>query len=193
MKPIYHMRSNMKRIVYLIVCLLFIVLGCSRRPHVVLKTNMGAITIVLNDEVAPKHTENFIKLVNQGFLVGTKFHRVIPGSLIQGGDPNSKDTDRLNDGLGGPGYTVDAEINLPHKKGSVGAARKSDPVNPKRKSNGSQFYICLNDIPQLDQGGYTIFGKVVNGMDVAERIAQVKRDARDNPVRPVIIEQVYLD
>ena len=183
----------MMRVMVFLALLVMILTACSRKPHVVLVTKYGEIEIELDNQAAPKHTENFLKLVEQRFYVGTTFHRVIPGTLIQGGDPNSKDTDRSNDGQGGPGYNLDAEIKLPHKRGSVGAARLSDQANPKRESSGSQFYICLADLPQLDQGGYTVFGQVVRGMDVVEKIANVKRDARDNPIRPVVIEQLYLD
>lgn len=183
----------MKRIIVILALMLMTLVACSRKPHVVLVTKYGEIEIELDDQAAPKHAENFLKLVERRFYIGTTFHRVIPGNLIQGGDPNSKDADRGNDGLGGPGYNLDAEIKLPHKRGSVGAARLSDQVNPKRESSGSQFYICLNDMPQLDRGGYTVFGRVIRGMDVAEKIANVKRDARDNPIRPVVIEQVYIN
>ena len=183
----------MKKIILILPVLLIVLAACSRKPHVVLVTQMGEIEIELDDASAPKHSENYLKLIEQQFYVGTTFHRVIPGNLIQGGDPNSRDSNRNNDGLGGPGYTIESEIKLPHKRGSVGAARLSDQVNPKRRSSGSQFYICLADMPQLDRGGYTVFGRVVRGMDVAEKIAGVKRDARDNPIRRVVIEQVYLD
>lgn len=183
----------MKRIILILPVLLIVLAACSRKPHVVLVTKMGEIEIELDDASAPKHSENYLKLVEQQFYIGTTFHRVIPGNLIQGGDPNSKDSNRSNDGLGGPGYTIEAEIKLPHKRASVGAARLSDQVNPKRRSSGSQFYICLADMPQLDRGGYTVFGRVVRGMEVVEKIAGVKRDARDNPIRRVVIEQVYLD
>ncbi len=166
--------------------------ACSSNPHVVIVTNKGEIEVELFADAAPKHVENFVKLVEERFYVGTTFHRIVPGFVIQGGDPNSKDDDRMNDGTGGPGYTIEAEINLPHKRGSLAAARQGDRVNPEKRSSGSQFYICLKDLPQLDRGGYTVFGQVVRGMDVVDRIAAVERDARDNPVSPVIMEQVYV-
>ncbi len=123
--------------------------------------------------------------------MGTTFHRVVPGFVVQGGDPNSKDDNRMNDGTGGPGYQIDAEINLLHKRGSVAAARQGDAVNPQKKSSGSQFYFCLGDLPQLDRGGYTVFGQVVRGMEVIDKVAKVRRDPRDNPLQPVIMQQVY--
>jgi len=158
---------------------------------VVIQTNIGDIVIELFEEAAPKHAVNFRKLVREGFYDGTTFHRVIPGFVIQGGDPNSKDDDRSNDGTGGPGYTVDAEIGLKHARGSVSAARRPDQVNPQRASSGSQFYICLKDLPSLD-GAYTVFGKVVEGMDVVDKIAAVPRDQRDNPVEKVEMVKVVL-
>jgi cyclophilin family peptidyl-prolyl cis-trans isomerase len=157
---------------------------------VVLETSMGNITIDLYEKDAPKHVGNFKKLVNSKFYEGTTFHRVIPGFMIQGGDPNSKDNDRTNDGLGGPGFTISAEIKLKHEKGSVAAARLGDAQNPKRESSGSQFYIVTGEASHLD-GQYTVFGKVIKGMDVAEKIQNVKRDERDNPIEKVVINKVY--
>jgi len=158
---------------------------------VVIETKFGNIVIELFDDVAPKHAENFKKLAREGFYNGTAFHRVIPDFVIQGGDPLSKDKDRNNDGRGGPGYTLPAEIKMPHKRGFVGAARQPDNVNPEKRSNGSQFYICLKDLPHLD-GNYTVFGRVIEGMDVVDKIAQVPRDKRDNPIEKVEMKKVYL-
>jgi cyclophilin family peptidyl-prolyl cis-trans isomerase len=166
-------------------------IGCSANPHVVIRTRLGEIELELLKHSAPRHVDNFIKLVEQRFYVGTTFHRVIPGFIIQGGDPLSKDPDRSNDGTGGPGYTLEAEIKLPNIRGGVAAARLPDQVNPTRRSSGSQFYICLKDLPALDRGGYTVFGRVVRGMDVVEKIASVPRDDADNPFNPVVMEQVY--
>jgi len=182
----------MKKIYFLILLLLtFIIAGCTNNPVVVIVTNVGEIEIELDGENAPKHTENFMKLVKEQYYVSTTFHRVIPGGIIQGGDPNSKDSDKRNDGLGGPGYTIEAEFNLPHKQWSVAAARQGDQVNPEKRSNGSQFYICLNDLPQLDDLGYSVFGKVIKGSEIVTKISEVKRDAMDNPLRSIIIERVY--
>ncbi|MBI5169307.1 MAG: peptidylprolyl isomerase [Candidatus Eisenbacteria bacterium] len=137
---------------------------------VVLETARGRIVIQLADKDAPKTAANFVKLVKRGFYDGTTFHRVIPGFMIQGGDPNSKDSNIFNDGQGGPGYTVPAEIKLPHLRGAIAMARMPDAVNPKRESSGSQFFICVADRKDLDRGGYTVFGKVVQGMDVVDAI-----------------------
>jgi cyclophilin family peptidyl-prolyl cis-trans isomerase len=110
--------------------------------------------------------------------------------MIQGGDPNSKDDDRSNDGQGGTGYTIPAEIKLNHDKGSVAAARLGDPINPKRESSGCQFYIVTGEASHLN-GQYTVFGKVIKGMDVADKIQKVKRDANDNPIEKIVIKKVY--
>ncbi|MGH2574597.1 MAG: peptidylprolyl isomerase [Ignavibacteria bacterium] len=159
---------------------------------VVLETSMGDIKIELYEKDAPQHTANFKKLVKSKFYEGTTFHRVIPGFMIQGGDPNSKDDDRSNDGQGGPGYTIPAEIKAKHKKGAVAGARLGDAQNPKRESSGSQFYIVTGEASHLD-GQYTVFGEVIKGMDVAEKIQNVKRDSRDNPIEKVVIKKVYFE
>jgi cyclophilin family peptidyl-prolyl cis-trans isomerase len=146
----------------------------------VVETKFGKMVIEFYDKDAPKTVANFIKLAKEGFYNGTTFHRVIPGFMIQGGDPNSKDDDRSNDGTGGPGYTVEGEIKREHKRGTVATARLGDQVNPEKRSSGSQFFINVKDNSFLN-GGYTVFGNVIAGMDVADKIAGVPRDARDNP------------
>lgn len=156
---------------------------------VVLKTSLGDIEIQLNEKDAPQHVANFKKLVTNKFYNGTSFHRVIQGFMIQGGDPNSKDNDKSNDGIGGPGYTIPAEIKGKHSKYSVAAARLGDQVNPKKESSGSQFYIVTGNASHLD-GEYTVFGQVVKGMDICDKIEKVKVDARDNPVDKVEIKSV---
>lgn len=155
---------------------------------ITLTTSEGIIVIKLDAVAAPKHAENFKKLVKDGFYDDTTFHRVIPGFMIQGGDPLSKDqAKRPEHGTGGPGYTIPAEIGRKHKRGSVAAARKGDQVNPKKESSGSQFYICVVDTTSLD-GQYTVFGEVIEGMDVADKIVAKPRDARDNPKDPVTVK-----
>jgi peptidyl-prolyl cis-trans isomerase A (cyclophilin A) len=144
---------------------------------VVLQTTLGNIVIRLRPDAAPKTCANFRKLVAEKYYDGTCFHRVISGFMIQGGDPNSKDRDPSNDGLGGPDYTVPAEIKLPHLRGSVATARMGDSQNPERASSGSQFFIDVAAQPSLDAGGYTVFGEVVEGMDVVDKIAAMANDA----------------
>ncbi len=154
---------------------------------VVLETDAGRIVMALNAEDAPGTVENFKKLVAQGFYDGTYFHRVIPGFMIQGGDPNTRDKNRANDGMGGPGYTIQAEFNAKkHVRGAVSMARRNDP-----DSAGSQFFICVAAAPYLD-GQYTLFGRVTEGMEVVDKIVSAPRDARDNPHQPIHIRKATL-
>jgi peptidyl-prolyl cis-trans isomerase B (cyclophilin B) len=140
----------------------------------------GEIVLKFYPDVAPGHVKNFIKLAQEKFYDGTTFHRVIPGFMIQGGDPNSKQPDRSMHGMGGPGHRVKAEFNSkPHKRGVLSMARANDP-----DSAGSQFFICVADANFLDWQ-YTAFGEVVSGMDLADKIVAVKRDGRDNPLERV--------
>lgn len=153
----------------------------------ILETSMGNITIEFMPDVAPKHVENFKKLAKSGFYDGTTFHRVIPGFMIQGGDPNSKNEDKSMHGTGGPGYTIDAEFsNVKHERGIVSMARSSDP-----NSAGSQFFIVVKDAPHLDRQ-YSVFGKVTSGMDVVDKIVSAPRDARDNPIKRITINKVTI-
>lgn len=149
----------------------------------VIDTKFGKIELKFFPELAPNHVNNFIELAKKGFFDGTTFHRVIPGFMIQGGDPNSKDTDRKKHGMGGPGYTVKAEFNnTPHKRGILSMARAQDP-----DSAGSQFYICVADAPFLDRQ-YTAFGQVTSGMEAADKIVSQPRDKQDNPLERVEIK-----
>ena len=137
----------------------------------------GDIQLKLFLDVAPNHANNLVKLAGQGFYNGTTFHRVIPGFMIQGGDPNSKSPDRSRHGTGGPGYNVKAEFNKrPHTRGTLSMARSQDP-----NSAGSQFFICVADASFLN-GQYTAFGEVVSGMETVDRIVNAPRDGNDNPV-----------
>lgn len=131
-------------------------------PTARIVTAKGDIVVQLRPDAAPQHVENFIQLSQSGFYDGLTFHRVEPGFVIQGGDPNG-------DGTGGPGYTIPAEIELPHSEGAFAAARRGDSVNPERESSGSQFYITLAPQPALD-GQYTVYGYVAEGMDVVRSI-----------------------
>nr|WP_235203547.1 peptidylprolyl isomerase [Candidatus Magnetobacterium casensis] len=142
----------------------------------VIKTKFGDIKLKFFPDVAPNHVNNFIELAEKKFYNGTTFHRVIPGFMIQGGDPNSKEQDKSKHGMGGPGYTVKAEFNAtPHKKGTLSMARSGHP-----DSAGSQFFICAADAPFLDRQ-YTVFGEVTDGIDVVDKIVSQPRDPRDNP------------
>ena len=137
----------------------------------------GEIALRFYQDVAPNHVKNFCKLAQEKFYDGTTFHRVIPGFMIQGGDPNTKNPDRSTHGLGGPGYHINAEFNkTPHTRGVLSMARAQDP-----NSAGSQFFICVADASFLD-GQYTAFGEVETGMEVVDRVVKIKRDGHDNPL-----------
>ncbi len=150
-------------------------------PHVILKTKFGEMEIVLFQDLAPKHVESFLKLAESGFYNGTIFHRIIPGFMIQGGDPLTKDPANRNKyGTGGPGYTVPAEFSkVVHEKGILSAARTADP-----NSAGSQFFIMVDKAPHLD-GQYTVFGEILKGVEIADTIVGQPRDLRDNPVERI--------
>ncbi|TKJ39153.1 peptidylprolyl isomerase [candidate division LCP-89 bacterium B3_LCP] len=155
----------------------------------VIETRLGKIVLEFFPEVAPKHVANFKKLAESGFYDSTTFHRVIPGFIIQGGDPLSKDDNRANDGTGGPGYTIVAEPNEhQHLRGAVSMARKGEDS----ESNGSQFYICVATQPHLDKLGFTVFANVLSGMDTVDKIVNLPRDQRDNPLEPISIEKVSI-
>ncbi len=159
----------------------------SKAKTAVLETKFGNMVVEFRPDLAPKTVENFQKLASTGFYDGTTFHRVIPGFMIQGGDPNSKKSDRSVHGMGGPGYSIPAEFSQEkHLRGAVSMARGGDP-----NSAGSQFFIVVKDSPWLD-GQYTIFGRVTSGMDVADKIVAVPRDPRDNPLEKVEMTKVSL-
>ncbi len=146
----------------------------------VIETKLGNIELRFFPETAPNHVNNFIELAKKGFYDETTFHRAIPGFMLQGGDPNSKDTDRSRHGMGGPGYSLKAEFNdKSHKRGILSMARSSNP-----DSAGSQFFICVADAFSLDKK-YTVFGEVVSGMDVVDKIVMQPRDSRDNPIERI--------
>jgi len=161
----------------------------TKGPRAIINTKFGEIEIEFFPDKAPKHVANFIKLAKSGFYNGTIFHRVIPGFMIQGGDPNTKDqTNKTAYGMGGPGYSVNAEFNdIQHKRGIVSMARANDP-----NSAGSQFYIVVENSFFLDHQ-YTVFGQVVKGMGVADKIVQQPRDNRDLPLQRVEMTVTIVD
>jgi len=187
--------------------MIFIVFSCATikdEEYAIIKTNKGEIIVKFFSDIAPKHVESFKALVNQKYFNGTTFHRVVPGFVIQGGDPNSKDNDRFNDGTGGYAgkffglgdennpktWTVPAEFSdRPHKKGILSMARSQNP-----DSGGSQFFICVDNVPQLDNN-YTVFGEVISGIEVVESIVSsatpgsenpsYRGQDRDNPIQPI--------
>jgi peptidyl-prolyl cis-trans isomerase B (cyclophilin B) len=183
-----------------------------------IETSMGNMVLMLYDET-PRHRDNMIKLIEDGFYRGQLFHRVIKDFMIQGGDPHSVEAERGQRlGVGGPGYTIPAEFNerFVHKKGALAAARRGDNVNPEKASSGSQFYIVqgrvftpemlksleekrsspfppeaieayttLGGTPHLD-GAYTVFGELVEGFDVLDRIAALQTDSNNRPLEDVV-------
>jgi len=153
-----------------------------------IETDFGNIVLRLFPQTAPGHVDNFIKLAKEGFYDGTAFHRVIPGFMIQGGDPNTKDEDRSNDGQGGPGFNIKAEFsNTPHRRGILSMARS--PSGPD--TAGSQFFIVVSDSLFLD-GQYSVFGEVIEGMDVVDRIVNAPTDGNDNPIDRIVIKTIRI-
>jgi len=149
----------------------------AKGPKAIIKTKFGDMEIVFFPEKAPKHVGNFIALAKSGFYNGTIFHRVIPGFMIQGGDPNTKDLNKPETyGQGGPSQRLKAEFNdIPHRRGILSMARTNDP-----NSAGSQFFIVVKDSNFLD-GQYTVFGEVVKGMEVVDKIVGLPKNSRDLP------------
>ena len=193
--------SVLTKVSFFLMTLIF--LSCVQKPeeYAIIETEEGQIVLKFFPDVAPKHVESFKILAREGYFNGTSFHRVIPGFVIQGGDPNSKDGDRYNDGTGGRAgkyygvgeeenpdtWMLPAEFNdRPHKRGTLSMARSS-----QENSAGSQFFICVDDLPQLDDM-YTVFGEVIEGLDTVDRIVDTltprKRNSNyqrpdgDNPV-----------
>lgn len=209
------------RIYLLALFLLFAIAASARRTHIVIETDSGKIVLALYNET-PKHRDNMIKLVKQHFYDSLLWHRVIPGFVIQGGDPDSKHAPAgkvLGDG--DVGYRIPAEINdkFYHARGALGAARDN---NPEKASSGCQFYIVIGktftdeDLDRIEQrtghkfsaaqreaykklggtphldGAYTVFGEVIEGMDVADKIANMKRNNADRPDTDIRMNRVYV-
>jgi peptidyl-prolyl cis-trans isomerase B (cyclophilin B) len=153
----------------------------AKAPKAIIKTKFGDMEVTFFPEKAPKHVENFVSLAKSGFYNGTIFHRVIPGFMIQGGDPNTKDPNKPETyGMGGPSLRLTAEFNdIPHRRGILSMARTNDP-----NSAGSQFFIVVKDSNFLDRQ-YTVFGEVVKGMEVADQIVNLPKNARDLPTERV--------
>ena len=165
----------------------------NEEPQFDLVTSMGTMRIKLYSKT-PKHRANFTKLVEEHYYDNIRFHRVIEGFMIQAGDPYSRDTSKVDLwGQGGPDYTVPAEFvnEYWHKKGAIAAARRGDMANPTKASSGSQFYIVHDENACLHlDGQYTIFGEVIDGLDVIDKIAAVETDYYDRPSEDVFIKAV---
>ena len=150
-----------------------------------IETNFGNIKIKLLPEIAPETVRNFITLTKSSFYDGTLFHRVIPKFMIQGGDPNTKESDKSRWGQGGPGYNLKAEFNSrSHLRGIVSMARATDP-----DSAGSQFFIVTSDSTFLDRQ-YTVFAEVVEGLEIADKIVNLPRDGNDCPLEEAKMLQI---
>jgi len=170
------MKALTRNLVVIFLSTLLLTAVVSAQEIAVIETKFGKIGVEFFEDKAPGHVKNFKDLAKKGFYDGTIFHRVIPGFMFQGGDPNTISDDRSNHGMGDPGYSIKAEFNdTPHKRGILSMARSQDP-----NSAGSQFYIVVKDSAFLD-GKYTAFGKVLSGMTVADQIVNAPRDRRDNP------------
>lgn len=163
------------------------------QPEFDIVTTHGTMRIRLYDKT-PLHRDNFVKLAAEKYYDGIRFHRVIEGFMIQTGDPYSRDTAMINKwGTGGPEYTIPAEFieEYHHKKGALAAARKGDLANPRKASSGSQFYIVHDpeNCAHLD-GQYSIFGEVISGLEIIDKIATVDTDRYDRPYEDVIINTI---
>lgn len=213
-------QNDMKRILIIMAALTFAVASCGPRggkgaseaeqsdstatvqtmenkqieePMFDIYTSKGKMRIKLYNKT-PKHRDNFVKLVNEKYYDGVRFHRVIEGFMIQTGDPYSRDTAKIDLwGQGGPDYTVPAEFvnEYWHKKGALAAARRGDMANPTKASSGSQFYIVHDENACLHlDGQYSIFGEVVEGLEIIDRIATVDTDPYDRPLEDVFINRI---
>ena len=193
----------MRKTFILIFLIGVLLMSCSKDQKVaVISTKFGDMVVEFFPDVAPKHVENFQILAEEGYYNGTTFHRVIPGFMLQGGDPNSKDLDRMNDGTGGragkffgigrendpESWTVPAEFNdTPHQRGTLSMARSQNI-----DSGSSQFFICHDNAPFLD-GQYTVFGQLISGIEVVDEIVNSERDPRDNPLDRVEMTISFVD
>jgi len=167
----------------------------SQTQVAVLQTSFGKIVIEFYPDTAPKHVAAFKKNVREGVYTGTTIHRIVPGFAIVGGDPFTKDDNPKNDGWGGFGPPVPNEYSDAHKnvRGAVGSPRKPDDVNPDKAGNGFQFYIVLADQPSLDASKHTVFGRVIEGMDIVDRIAGSGVDENGTPKDRIEFKKVYLE
>jgi peptidylprolyl isomerase len=190
-----------KLLIVLPLLLLFIFISCKKesthkelppveREIAIIETDYGNITIDFFENVAPNHVSAIKQLISEQFYDGLYFHRIVPGFVIQGGDPNTRDDDKSNDGMGQSSQpTINAEFSkISHKRGILSMARKGHDINTAT----SQFFICVADAPFLDNQ-YTVFGKVVEGMDVVDEIVSLERDNNDNPIEPPYMKRVYLE
>jgi peptidyl-prolyl cis-trans isomerase B (cyclophilin B) len=152
---------------------------------------LHSVAIEFYPAEAPATVDNFKKLAHKRFYNGLTFHRVFPHTLVQVGDPLTAHKDRTNVGTGGPGYTLLPEIRRKHTAGAVAMARLPDKINPSRLSNGSQFFICLKPMPEYD-GQYTVFGRVLYGLDTLDSISTLTVDSNDNPIQRIVVKSLRI-
>jgi len=150
------------------------------------------VVIAFREGAAPQTVSNFKELVTRHYYDGMRFHRVFTHSLVQTGDPKSRHGESNYSGTGGPGYTIPAEIRLPHTRGAVAMSRLPDNINPLRASNGSQFYVCLEPMPQLN-GEYTVFGEVTEGLEVLDAVSAVPANSNNFPMEKIVIKSIRLE
>lgn len=191
----------MRSPIRLLLSLIFSVLGlfttaCHAADAVLIqlekaKERLPGIVIEFDGSSAPIHVANFKKLVASGFYDGLSIHRFLPGTLVQLGDPLSKKKDSGDLGTGGPGYTLNPELGAKHARGSVAMGRLSDAVNPKRLSNGSQFYIALRPLPELDHQ-YSVFARVTQGIEVLDALHSISVDSNDKPLESIRVVSAKL-
>ncbi|MBE2181602.1 MAG: peptidylprolyl isomerase [Chthoniobacterales bacterium] len=154
--------------------------------------DLRRVVIGLYDGAAPLHVQNFKDLVARRYYNGMRFHRAFPGTLVQTGDPYSRHGPSDRTGTGGPGYTVPAEIRLPHTKGAVAMSRVDGDINPSRVSNGSQFYVALKPMSDLN-GKYTVFGRVLEGLEHLDEISRKRTDPNNFPLEKISIKRIVLE
>jgi peptidyl-prolyl cis-trans isomerase B (cyclophilin B) len=149
------------------------------------------VVLGLYDDAAPATVANFKELCRKRFYNGMRFHRALPITLVQTGDPMSRHGVADRSGTGGPGYTIPAELGRNHVRGTVAMSRLADVINPSKASNGSQFYVCLTPLPKLD-GKYTVFGEVLEGLDVLDFISNQPTDSNDFPLAKIVIKSITI-
>jgi cyclophilin family peptidyl-prolyl cis-trans isomerase len=167
----------------------------NKKEVAVLQTAFGKIVVEFYDDTAPKHVAAFKKNIREGVYEGTTIHKIVPGFVIMGGDPFTKDQNPANDGWGGIGAPVPNEYSAAHKnvRGALGAPRKPESVNPDRAGQGFQFYIALADLPALDASEHTVFGRVIEGLDIVDRIAAASRTETGAPKDRIEFRKVFLE
>ncbi len=187
----------MKKILLCFLCIFAIVPFATADDVAVMDIKIGKekktqrVVLEFYEDAAPETVANFKKLARKKFYNGIAFHRVFPHILVQAGDPLSRKRDRVKVGTGGPGYTLPPEFRRNHNAGAVAMSRLPDKINPARRSSGSQFYICLKPMPNLD-GQYTVFGRVIDGMELLDLISTRPADTNDNPIDRVVIKSLKI-